>query len=132
MFLTIIYKLFCEKIYPVDRKVYIGWKNCRDMQKRGQLGIIEFKYFMIGFIAGVIAATVLVFLGNNKTLPFQIPAVCGFFRSKKAQLGMIEFHYFLGGLVVGLIAGLVLIYLGNTGVIPFKLPLGCPTLGLKK
>lgn len=45
--------------------------------KRGQLGIIEFKYFMIGLIAGIIIALVLVYLGTVGVLPFKIPLVCG-------------------------------------------------------
>ena len=47
------------------------------MDKRGQLGIIEFKFFLYGIIFGVILALVLVFLGTAKVLPFQIPLVCG-------------------------------------------------------
>ncbi|MBI2572985.1 hypothetical protein HYV86_03955 [Candidatus Woesearchaeota archaeon] len=47
------------------------------MQKRGQLGIIEFKYFMGGLFVGLIIALVLVALGTNGVLPFKIPLVCG-------------------------------------------------------
>ncbi len=47
------------------------------MQKRGQLGIIEFKYFMVGFIIAFILALVLVYLGSVGVLPFKIPLVCG-------------------------------------------------------
>ena len=47
------------------------------MNKRGQLGIIEFKYFMGGLIVGIIIALVLVLLGNKEVIPFQIPLVCG-------------------------------------------------------
>lgn len=47
------------------------------MDKRGQLGIIEFKYFMMGLFIGLILGLVLVFLGTAKVLPFQIPLVCG-------------------------------------------------------
>lgn len=43
--------------------------------KRGQLGIIEFKFFMFGLIAGLIAALVLVALMNNGTIGFQLPMV---------------------------------------------------------
>jgi hypothetical protein len=41
--------------------------------KRGQLGWIEFKYFMAGFFIGMIVLAILVVLGNNGILPFQIP-----------------------------------------------------------
>ncbi|MEK6901899.1 MAG: hypothetical protein AABX37_06140 [Nanoarchaeota archaeon] len=47
------------------------------MQKRGQLGLIEFKYFMMGMIIGVVAGLVLVLLGTKQILPFTIPLVCG-------------------------------------------------------
>ncbi len=97
--------------------------------KRGQLGIIEAKYAIVGFFIGLIAAMLLVLLGTKKVLPFQIPVVCGsvmfnkeFFRNKKAQLGMIEFQYFIGGFVVGLIGGFILVMLGTKGVLPFKIP----------
>lgn len=46
------------------------------MDKRGQLGIIEFKYFMVGLIIGLIIGLVLVLLGTKGVLPFQIPLVC--------------------------------------------------------
>jgi len=47
------------------------------MEKRGQLGIIEFKYFMIGLLIGVVIAFVLVGLGTSGVLPFKVPWVCG-------------------------------------------------------
>jgi len=47
------------------------------MQKRGQLGIIELKYFIVGLLIGIIIAFVLVFLGTKGIIPFKIPAVCG-------------------------------------------------------
>jgi len=47
------------------------------MEKRGQLGIIEFKYFMGGLVFGLILALVLVYLGNSGVIPFKIPLVCG-------------------------------------------------------
>ncbi len=47
------------------------------MQKRGQLGIIEFKYFMVGLIIGIVLGLVLVFLGAKGIIPFKIPVVCG-------------------------------------------------------
>jgi len=46
------------------------------MNKRGQLGVIEFKFFLYGLIFGVIVALVLVFLGTTGVLPFKIPLVC--------------------------------------------------------
>lgn len=45
--------------------------------KKGQLGIIEFKYFMIGLLIGIVLALLLVFLGAKGILPFKIPLVCG-------------------------------------------------------
>ena len=45
--------------------------------KKGQLGIIEGKYFLIGMLVGIIIALVLVYLGTQKILPFAIPLVCG-------------------------------------------------------
>jgi len=47
------------------------------MNKKGQLGIIEFKYFMGGLIIGIIIGLVLVLLGTKGVLPFKIPLVCG-------------------------------------------------------
>ena len=47
------------------------------MNKKGQLGIIEFKYWMVGFFFGLVVALVLVALGTMEVLPFQIPLVCG-------------------------------------------------------
>jgi len=47
------------------------------VSKRGQLGIIEFKYFMTGLFIGIIIAFVLVLLGTTGVLPFKIPWVCG-------------------------------------------------------
>ncbi len=47
------------------------------MNKRGQLGIIEFKYFMSGLFFGIIVALVLVLLGTKGIIPFKIPLVCG-------------------------------------------------------
>ena len=47
------------------------------MEKRGQLGIIEFKYFFMGLVIGLLVAWVLVYLGTQGTIPFKIPLVCG-------------------------------------------------------
>ena len=43
------------------------------MEKRGQLGIIEFKYFIVGLFVGVIIALILAFLGSAGILPFTMP-----------------------------------------------------------
>ncbi len=45
------------------------------MNKKGQLGPIEFKFFIIGLIIGLIVALVLVYLGTKGIIPFKIP-VC--------------------------------------------------------
>ncbi|MDP3698219.1 MAG: hypothetical protein Q8R47_01390 [Nanoarchaeota archaeon] len=47
------------------------------MDKRAQLGIIEFKFFFYGLLFGIAVALVLVLLGAKGVLPFQIPLVCG-------------------------------------------------------
>ena len=101
------------------------------MDKRGQLGFIEIKFFFIGFAIGLIIGLVLTMLGTKGILPFKIPFVCGSVlfgqkMFKKGQLMAIEFHFLLGGLVVGLILALVLIALGSYGVLPFSIPLVCP------
>jgi hypothetical protein len=104
------------------------------MNKRGQLGFIELRFFMIGFFIGLIAGLVLTMLGTIGVLPFQIPFICGSIMllgkkpliNKKGQLAAIEFHFLLGGLVVGLVLALILIGLGSYGVLPFEIPLVCP------
>lgn len=97
------------------------------MEKRGQLGIIEFKYAVGGFVVGLIAGFVLVLLGSKKVLPFEIPLVCGsiLFANKKAQLGAIEAKFAIIGFFIGLIVALVLVYLGSAGVLPFEIPWVC-------
>ena len=47
------------------------------LTKKGQLGIIEFKFFAVGFLIGLVMALILVFLGTKGILPFKIPLVCG-------------------------------------------------------
>lgn len=47
------------------------------MEKRGQLGMIEFEYFMAGVLIGIVLGLILVYLGTAKVLPFTIPVVCG-------------------------------------------------------
>ena len=90
--------------------------------KRGQLGMIEIKFFMIGFFLGLIGGLALVWMGTKKIIPFQIPVVCGFFKRKKGQLMALEFHYFLIGFVIGIIGSFVLVWLGTADIIPFKIP----------
>ncbi len=45
------------------------------MNKKGQLGAIEFKYFLVGLLIGVVLTLILVLLGSKGILPFKIP-VC--------------------------------------------------------
>jgi len=45
------------------------------MNKRGQLGIIEFKFFAIGLAIGIIIALVLVALMNTGVIPFNLPLI---------------------------------------------------------
>ncbi|MBT4604225.1 hypothetical protein HOC01_01165 [archaeon] len=45
--------------------------------KKAQLGMIEFKFFMYGMVLGLIVALVLVLLGSKGIIPFEIPLVCG-------------------------------------------------------
>ena len=97
------------------------------MEKRGQLAAIEFHYFLGGFVVGLIAGLVTIYLGTAKIIGFQVPVVCGFFKNKKAQLAGIEFHYFLAGLALGLIGACVMVFLSTRGIIPFSIPV-CPVL----
>lgn len=45
------------------------------MDQKGQLGALEFKYFFVGLLVGIVLALVLVYLGTSGILPFKIP-VC--------------------------------------------------------
>jgi hypothetical protein len=47
------------------------------MQKRGQLGLIEFRYFMIGLGIGIAIALVLVFLGSSEIIPVNFCSLVG-------------------------------------------------------
>jgi len=48
------------------------------MNKKGQLGIIEFKFFFIGLIIGIILTIALVFMANRGfIIPFEMKFVCG-------------------------------------------------------
>ena len=44
--------------------------------KKAQLGIIEFKFLMIGLVIGLVAAVVLVLLANKGMLPFKLSFLC--------------------------------------------------------
>jgi len=44
--------------------------------KKGQLGIIEFKFLMIGLVIGIIAAVVLIYLANKGVIPFKLGFLC--------------------------------------------------------
>ena len=45
------------------------------MNKKGQLGIIEMKFFFIGLAIGLILALVLVALMNGGIIPFKLPLI---------------------------------------------------------
>ena len=45
------------------------------MNKKAQLGIIEFKYFIIGLIIGLIVGGLVVYLMANGTIPFKLPGL---------------------------------------------------------
>lgn len=100
--------------------------------KRGQLGMIEFQYFLVGLGVGLVAGLTLVALSARKILPFEIPLVCGSTlltgflpKNKKGQLAGIEFHFFMAGFTVGIVGSAALVYLGNIGILPFKIPFVC-------
>ncbi len=105
--------------------------NCltsiKKISKKAQLGIIEAKFFFMGFFVGIIGGLVLVFLGTKKIIPFEIPLVCGLtgLVNKKGQLGPIEAKYFFIGFFIGIIGALVLVYLGTAKILPFSIPLVC-------
>ena len=44
--------------------------------KKAQLGMIEFKFAVIGFILGIVIAVVLIYLANKGILPFKLGFVC--------------------------------------------------------
>lgn len=45
--------------------------------KKAQLGIIEGKFFLMGMVAGIILALVLVFMANKGILiPFKLTFLC--------------------------------------------------------
>jgi len=96
------------------------------MDKRGQLGVIEAKYFFFGFISGLILGSVLLKLGELKKLPWgiSIPFMCGFW-NKKGQLIQLEWHFFWIGGLIGMATSWVLVVLSRTKVIPVDLSFLC-------
>jgi len=46
------------------------------MDKKGQLGWIEFKFMLIGFVVGILLAVVLIYLANSGILPFKLAFLC--------------------------------------------------------
>ncbi|MBS3169733.1 hypothetical protein J4210_04570 [Candidatus Woesearchaeota archaeon] len=46
------------------------------LAKRGQLGFIEFKYFLVGLIIGIVIGLLLIYLGRTGVIPFTIPYAC--------------------------------------------------------
>jgi len=44
--------------------------------KKAQLGVIEFKFFFIGLVIGIILTVVLILLANKGILPFSIDFLC--------------------------------------------------------
>jgi len=99
------------------------------MEKRGQLGIIEAKFFLIGFFSGLVIGSVLLKLGVKKMLPWNlsVPFVCGVFMpsNKKGQLIQLEWHFLWIGGVIGIIVSWVLMVLSRTKVIPVDLTFLC-------
>ena len=48
------------------------------LNKKAQLGIIEFKFLMIGLIIGIILTIALIYMANKGILiPFKLGFVCG-------------------------------------------------------
>ncbi len=45
------------------------------MNKKAQLGIIEFKYFIFGLVIGLIVGGVAVYLMANGTIPIKLPGL---------------------------------------------------------
>ncbi|MBU1111717.1 MAG: hypothetical protein ABIG93_01355 [archaeon] len=45
------------------------------MNKKGQLGIIELKFFLIGLAIGLVLALILVALMNSGIIPFKLPLI---------------------------------------------------------
>jgi type III secretory pathway component EscR len=46
--------------------------------KKSQLGLIEFRFLMIGLIIGIILAVGAIYMANNGILiPFKMSFVCG-------------------------------------------------------
>ena len=69
--------MFClNQIKPTATFIY-SKLFISDMQKRGQLGLIEFRYFMIGLGIGIVLALVLVFLGSAEIIPVNFCSLVG-------------------------------------------------------
>jgi hypothetical protein len=48
------------------------------MQKRGQLGIIEFKYFIVGLLLGIVIGAALIYLSVKGIIPLPLKSMfCG-------------------------------------------------------
>ena len=45
-------------------------------EKKGQLGIIEAKFLIIGFVIGIVLAILLIYLANKGVLPFKLTFLC--------------------------------------------------------
>ena len=62
---------------PKIRRIFQDIKSMKYFlyNKKAQLGIIEFKFAMIGFIVGIIFTIVIIILSKNGVLPFKIPFI---------------------------------------------------------
>ena len=60
------------------RNLYIAtiFNISQMLAKRGQLGFIEFKYFLVGLIIGIVIGLLLIYLGRTGVIPFTIPYAC--------------------------------------------------------
>lgn len=70
-------KVIPFEIPVVCGSILFGSAGSAMFNKKGQLGILEAKYFFIGLVIGLIISFVLVALGATGVLPFKIPLVCG-------------------------------------------------------
>jgi len=46
------------------------------MNKKAQLQGIEFKFFLVGLLIGIVLAAVVLYLSMIGKIPFKIPLVC--------------------------------------------------------
>ena len=65
-----------NKSFLRHRNIYIGKKFPESMEKRGQLGIIEFKFFIMGLAIGIVAGLILVFLSTKGVIPNVLGFLC--------------------------------------------------------